>query len=550
MKYGIGLLLILFGIQVVNAQVNSDDSVSVENSRIEGIEIFEKPEPLIPVPQQIFTKPEFKYKEVTFKIPIELPSSSIRLPMPLTTPLPLYPRGYVKLGLGRFGGSVGDIALHHAPNQKTAWFIQHRHRAHSVGFIDKAQDLNESFQTGGSLALPQHEFRYHILGDYQQFYHYGIPPATQNVLHAAPRPEITTDGKGSFGRAEAQIGLHRVDSSHSSGYSGDIRYRYFKEKTGASENHISLLPTGNFRLGDYTFIRGKGEFTFSSISDYQRTASRTFLDLTPDFVFQKENFYLSGGVRLNYYQDTTPSYVLLPMIKVRFEIIPDRLRLHLGNGGGMQWDTRWTRFMENRYLFNTLNLLPTQEKWKVYMEIEGNLPKGWYGTLRMERKNYKRLPVYVETPGLPGYFSLAYDEGANVTQLSGALTWKQQTQWQSGISAQYNWYSMAQLAANFHQPVFRMEAFLTWAPTAKFSLTLRTFTFGSRPLAQKTESSGTTTIIKAPAFTDLSLHTEYRFYKSFSLFLEGSNLSGQTWTRWYLYPEMPLDFRAGLGATF
>jgi hypothetical protein len=57
-------------------------------------------------------------------------------------------------------------------------------------------------------------------------------------------------------------------------------------------------------------------------------------------------------------------------------------------------------------------------------------------------------------------------------------------------------------------------------------------------------------VVSAPAFSDIGIGLEYRFYKRFSLFLEANNLAAQTYERWYLYPERPLDFRGGLSAVF
>jgi outer membrane receptor protein involved in Fe transport len=57
-------------------------------------------------------------------------------------------------------------------------------------------------------------------------------------------------------------------------------------------------------------------------------------------------------------------------------------------------------------------------------------------------------------------------------------------------------------------------------------------------------------LVQAPAFSDLGIGAEYRFYKRFSLFLEANNLAAQSYERWYSYPERPLDFRGGLSVVF
>ena len=56
-------------------------------------------------------------------------------------------------------------------------------------------------------------------------------------------------------------------------------------------------------------------------------------------------------------------------------------------------------------------------------------------------------------------------------------------------------------------------------------------------------------IVTLNSYTDLNLGLEY-FYKKFSFFVQGNNLLGQTYERYYNYDSFGLNILGGITARF
>lgn len=519
-----------------------EDSLAVENLRIENLNIADKPEPVIPVSQSQFTRPALTFRELNTSVPFTLPHHSLRIPAPLNAPMQQFPSRYARIGGGSFGSSLADLYWYNGRNRNIAWGADIHHLGMSNGFVPHAEFLTHTGNGHINWFINKHIISGKINVHHNDYHHYGDP-----LLNTEENRNLMT--RRNWLRFNAEAGIKRNEPQAKSDYEARFRFRTWSDNRKNTENHFSILLNGKTRLQENLILSGIGEFTASGTQNFLGSQNRSFLHFRPTLNWQKERLNIEAGFGINYYTDTASESRFYPHADIRYEILKDRLQTGLEITGGMKYNTLYEWITENQYLDSVVSVRPSVDLFRANVFFSGKWAQLLSWKLSAYTRTTDRQPIYFSQAQRPGYFTVLYDTGFTQTGARLDLNLNRKEKWDAGASVTYNNNQVKKISHYFHQPAWRTELFISWIPVPALKITLKNYTLGERVIGLD-PSKSPEAIVKAPAFSDLGLALDYRFYKRFSLFLEANNLAAQTYYRWYLYPERPLDFRAGLTAVF
>lgn len=519
-----------------------EDSLAVENVRIESMRVQEKPELNLPQPDNKFVKPDLNFKDRFAPLQFALPQASVLIPPPLTSPLQDYSSRSFRVGGGRFATTVADFSWHNGRNKHVGWGIDAHHRGMAKGFQPYAEFL--SHQVNGHLNWYKNRFVLGVVSEFNQadYHHYGDP-----LLAIVLDQQLRT--RRNWVRMNSAVSLKSNDPGANTSYLGEIRFRIWNDNLQSQETNVSLKAEIDSRLKDNLCIQVAyegilGNYRYTSLSQ-----GSFFNHLKPVLRWKKDRADLKGGLGLNVYSAQIQQTAVYPYLLARYELLKDRMEVGGELTGGMQYQMIFNWIQENPYLDTLSTVLPALDKYRAGVYVSGKWAKILSWKVSAYTRKTDRQAVYYSMPDRKGYFTVLYDTGfvQNGVRLDFQLN--QMKDFEAGGSIIYNDNQTGTVAKFFHQPAFRSEFFLSWWPVSKLKLTLRNYTFGRRYMGLDPALSPDA-LVQAPAFSDLGIGAEYRFYKRFSLFLEANNLAAQSYERWYSYPERPLDFRGGLSVVF
>lgn len=534
--------LSLYGLMAQNPFSTGEDSLAVENIRIEGLVIPEKPELKVPVPEVKFTRPDLRFNEMQVRVPVMLPPASIRIAPPLNQPLPDYASRYIKLGGGRFGTSLADVSWYNGRNKNLGWGADFHHRGMANGFAP----FTEYLEHHGNAMLNYYKNRHIISGrifmHQADFHHYG-----DVLLQTLPEREVFS--RRNFFRIMAEAGLKRNDPGKKGDYGVNFKYRSISDNRKNQENHFTIDLRGGTELNEFFSLKGIGEVTLTGMQNAVVTLNKSFIHARPYLEYNQNGFTAIAGLGLNTYSDSMQQARVYPHAEAHYNVLRERLRVGTIFTGGMQYQTLFDWMAENRYTDTAVSVLPRTDKWNIQLYVSGK----WNRLLSWKFSVYSRgsdnQHMYFSQVQRLGYFDILYDTGFVQNGFRGDLMLNQFEKWDAGVSFTFNQNNTSRTVYYFHQPAWMAEGFVTWIPVPELRLSLKNYTMGRRTLGLD-PASAPYAYVDAPIFSDLAISMDYRFYKRFSLFLEANNLANQALQRWYLYPERPLDFRAGLTAIF
>jgi hypothetical protein len=519
-----------------------EDSLAVENVRIESLILTEKPELRVPVPETQFSRPNLKFNERNVRVDFVLPQASVRIPPPLNAPLLDQPSRYIKIGGGRFATTSADVYWYNGRNKNTGWGIDAHHSGMADGYLPYTEFLEH--KANGHLNWYKNRFILGLKANFHQadYHHYG-DPLLLNTLDQQLRT------RRNWIRLNSDVSLKSNDPGAKTTYSGTLGFRVWQDNLQSQETNVMAQIGISTFLKDQLRLEPEYELIVGNNKVNSLSEGRIFNHLRPLIAWRKEKVEVKGGFGLNLYSATESETRFYPHIQGRFEMLKDRLEIGSEISGGMRYQMMYQWIAENPYLDTLTRVLPSIDKYVAKLYFSGKWAKLLTWKLSLHARETDRQAVYYSAPGREGYFTVLYDTGFVQQGIRLDWTLNRMKEWEGGGSISYNNNQTGTVAHFFHQPAFRAEVFLSWIPTDRLKFTLKNYTFGSRTMGIAA-TGNSYSVVTAPAFSDIGIGLEYRFYKRFSLFLEANNLAAQTYQRWYLYPERPLDFRGGLSAVF
>jgi outer membrane cobalamin receptor len=311
--------------------------------------------------------------------------------------------------------------------------------------------------------------------------------------------------------------------------------------------HVSLMPKLNWKVTDKFGADIFSTLTFSNSTFTGLQQSRFFLDVTPTVTFKADKLTAQGGIKVNSFTGTTNKFAAYPVLKAKYQVLPEKLSVTAGLGGEMRYLKYYDLIEQNRYLNRTPDIRPSRDAIHIYAGVDGQLAKYFSYSARFYTKQVKDQLIYFN-PENAAYFQMLYDSSFQQTGAELSLIFNKNDKVRAGIKGDFRAFKTNQVAANFGIPGTKVDIWGSYNFANKVWVATEIYVFGPRTMSMTSDSIPVA--IEQGIVADVNLSAEYRFSKRLSVFLELNNLLDNRWQRWYNYQERPFDIKGGLTFSF
>lgn len=506
-----------------------------------------------------------------FRLPTDRLNPSVRvLTIRAEEPAPLT-GNFLKLGLGNYGTILGRVHLHETRNERFSYGADLRHESSSTGPVDGKNSGTRQTSVGLSGELYQGGTAFGASLDVgQERYHfYGYDPAQIRV------PEFEAD-KQRFTRVATRISARNRDPQAALQYEAGVGFRYFRDDYAARESNGLFDGKASYALSGERHITLR--FEASAIGDQDlfrqgmgfNTVSRTrsFVQATPAYEVNDKRIALTLGATVGYSSDELNGVArtsLNPALRLGYTVLPEKLQVYGGLGGGLQRVSRYDLSTENPWLGQGQFVADVHRGPTIYAGFAATPARALELTARLTYSRDKNLYFFrngVNTSPDSGFpqidttrFALVYDTApTNLLNLHAELLYNQTENFRLGLKADFNKYDVSSLAKPYGRPVAQGSLFSTYKASDKLLLGgefyFASATYGAGRPYRTTGLQPEGTPRQADALADLNLRADYRITPNFSIFAQGNNLLGRRYQRYLNYPVKGIQVIGGATFTF
>jgi len=526
-------------------------------------------------------KPAFEYSIRSRRIDTRFDVSPIAPAKLQPLPQTKLHHGYIKVGVGTLPNVLGEVAINTV-----------RNKDYAAGALFK---LDGAGGPGGKVKLDNDE---------KVFAGYNDASAkifAQKFLHSA----ILYGELGASGHTTYNYGYDTsIDTSL---VKGDIRKRYIftDANIGIRSSHFKTEQWNyNVQLGyksahnkleemyvpnpkpdnkgmvkynenmfnikaqlDNNMFGGNVNFDIYNRSNAFDSLRNNFaIDINPWFMLDNDSVRMQVGVRIAAYKedDGNIQLKLFPKIEFQFTLLKDIFIPFVGIDGYLRPNTYRDIVAENPFITPGLSIPITITKWQIYAGLKGTLTSKLSYYLRADFYTSEDEYFFVNDTAhsrLQNHFTVVTDE-LNTLSFKGELYFNPIESVDLGLNVTYFSYqtSNKQLLTKhaWHKPDYTIEFLAKYNLRNKIIANFDIMGIGKRyakaynfELAPKSEQENESeaeskidfyTLNKVFAF---NLGVEYRYTKSFSLFLKLNNISGAKYERWNFYPSHRFNIMGG-----
>ena len=290
---------------------------------------------------------------------------------------------------------------------------------------------------------------------------------------------------------------------------------------------------------------------FNRSSAFNSLRNNFALDINPWFMLDNDSIRMKIGMRIAAYRegDNVLQYGIYPKIEFQFTLLKDIFIPFIGIDGYMRPNTYRDIIEENPFITPGLAVPMTNTKWQIYAGLKGNLASVVSYYLRADFLTTEHEHFFVNDTAfsrVQNYFTVVTEENVNTLNLKGELYFNPTESIDFGVKANYYSYQMKYEKHAWHRPEFTLELLAKYNLRNKIIVNFDMMCIGKR-YAKKffDPENDSYELNRAIAF---NIGAEYRYTKSFSIFVKLNNLSGAKYERWNFYPSH--RFNAMLGFTY
>jgi hypothetical protein len=586
----------------VNAQTNRKDTVLTREMTLEkeynptirdAVKLNQIPE--LREPQAPKTQVEFS----NFASPFDVkPGLMLLNPKAYLTDMNYAKqRGYLTLGVSSLLDINGDFGYQilHTPQDYLSVFLSHRSSNSNVKNlqIDENQKFKINDNLGGLNYTHNFEKVKLDLGakyTYSAFNYSGLNIAnlqeTENAYFWSVPPvyeiaKFPTQVNNIF---DTHAGVSS-DVENELNYKVGLEYSFFNQrygsvtsKSGLTENrvvidldfHKKINSTMGVGLGGYykTFSYSSEEYRMNSngITRY------SLFSLNPYFYLEDDNLDLTLGAKPGFELGGRKKMIVAPVVDLKF-YPSDRFLAYLNVDGGIQENSKYTTYYENRYAGPLSKIRDSRSPFDGTVGIKF-LPLSVLSVdvftgykITKDEHFFYHYYDYVFTESTAGSTISSIYENANVSKLGSNIKYAYQDRFEIDLKGVYYYWDIIGTSNlndfNFERGIRAREPWGKPNFEADLSLMYRVESlplqlnllyhgaFGRKmttnfDISNNLNADG----INMKDINDLSLKATYSFTKSFSAYLSGNNLLFQKYDIWYAYPAQGFNIIGGINFLF
>ncbi|MGL4632577.1 MAG: hypothetical protein ACRCVT_15345 [Leadbetterella sp.] len=469
---------------------------------------------------------------------------------------------HIKLGAGSFGRILGEVDINSPQDQDFIYGISAFHNSTRRGPIrDDLSSLSETkIQLDGKYHRPSFELKANASYENRGYYFYGIDTneVTIDYTKRDLRQRVNIFG--------FNIGFENTKPKPIVDYTVKTGITYLDDYYSASELDWASTASIYFPiLGKKVIATVAGEAYITERTDNfdtEKTRKRNLFRVEPGFNFEFGRFSAKAGFKaVNEYDqilniNQTKGF---PTAMVSYRT-PDLTYFYIGYDGDIIRNTLRSSFNENPFLTEQIDLQNTYKNMDIYAGIRGELYTGLIFNAKISYGKYQNMYYYTIYEGLTynkdrqpintSKYQIEY-EGADVktdfinTNLE--VAYNIFDYWKSNLRFDYNYYETSEkFEQPFHRPAFNTRFGNVFTISERMIATLDFYhwgrIYGKDPVSLQT--------VKLKDIVDLNVDISYLFTPKFTGFVKINNIVGQNYQKYYLYPQLGLNFVAGVNFSF
>lgn len=484
-----------------------------------------------PKPQQYDTK-DYSINPPRFDAKVKIPT------MPVDSLAPIL-SNYAKLGAGNYGTVLGEIYVTNKRSKSVSYGVHAKHLSSSKGSLMNSGNGHDMIEFFGSKYGKVNSWSGHASYSNDRYRYYGLP----QVDSINNKDSI----KQTYQLFHAGINTNKIVVGDKFTYNSGIDIYYLTTKRKANELELMWNGKGTYKLND---IRSAS--LEASISNANRTDSssinRFLMMVKPTYKLIEEKWDLTVGASIFYSTDTlkgSNGLHLYPAIHGNYNLLPGRITVFAGLGGGMDKNTYRTFVQQNPYLGSDVPLHHSSRKLDLYVGSTGNITNQVSYKVLMSYKSYGNQYFFTNSKSDSSQFTVLYDK-AGVFSLDGGLFYDLNPDWRISANILYNSWKTDIQAAAWHRPTFQSSLGIQYNLQRKIYFNAEMYYISGIQGINLVNNN----TVKLSDIADLSLKTEYRFSNTFSAFLELNNILSQKYQRYLYYQVKGFNVLAGLTYSF
>jgi len=531
-------------------------------------------EPSVTDAQKITTLPNLKDSfsvKPAFEYSIRSRRIDTRFDVSPIAPAKLHPlpqtklhHGYIKVGAGTLPNVLGEVA-----------FNTVRNKDYAAGALLKLDGA------GGNVKLKNLEDK--VFAGYndasaklfaQKFFHssilYGELGASGQTAHNYGYDTAidTSLNKGDIRKryifADASIGI-RSSNFKTEQWNYDVQLGYKSAHNKLEEMYVpNPKPNdkGMVRYNENAFnlkvqldnnmFGGNVNFDIYNRSNAFDSLRNNFaVDINPWFMLDNDSVRMQVGVRIAAYKEDDGKIQpkLFPKIEFQFTLLKDIFIPFIGIDGYLRHNTYRDLVTENPFITPGLSVPITNTQWQIYAGLKGTLTSKLSYYLRADFYTSKNEYFFVNDTSfsrVQNYFTVITDtKEMNTVCIKGEIYFNPIESIDLGLKTNYFYYDPSKEEKAWHKPEYTLEFLAKYNLHNKIITNLDIMSIGKRYAKAFYNLDTEDQFYTLKSVVAFNLGVEYRYTKSFSLFLKLNNISGARYERWNFYPSHRFNMMGG-----
>ena len=532
----------------------------------------------------------FQYEEKPVSFESGFQPDSIKAARLKGEPLSRLYRNYLKLGLGNYLTTFGELYVNNVRSRNSLWGVGLKHRASSSGIDDYPFSgySNNRAEVYGTKFLRSHQINGQVSYDRQKVHYYGL---NDYYFDEFDYEDIEKDDIAqTYNELQAKAGIesfyadssdlnYKINGKYT--YLGTPEYTFLTNSQQVQENNILLQTSFNRYFGEELAVLNFDLDYNQQLVDTNGTEARVndpnlFAKINPQIEFKGSKWRLSIGLNVFIESEEEMNYRFYPNAFFKYNVYDDYVIPYVGIKGGLTRTNYNSLRQENPYLSSNLTLENLNTRYNVFGGVRGafssQISFNVQASIRQEANSalFEKVDYTFLSPILSSSnyqreyssFGVVYDT-IDITQVTAELTFFEENRFNLLARMDYMSYNMKNETKPWHLPQIKATVTGRYDLRDKIVASASFFYVGERYAKTYDPSegeevasdiiNGVTTYtygVKLPGYFDANLGVEYRYNKKLSGFLNLNNILSQNYEIWHDYKSQGINVMLGVTYSF
>ena len=465
---------------------------------------------------------------------------------------------YLKLGAGNYGRLYGEGSLNSSQSQNLVFGISGLHNSTRKGPVDGSKSAQTLSKIGLNGKYQQNNYELGLNAGFQSkiFYFYGYDTTVNN--------QYTKENlRQRINQFNINVGFENTKPKPVIDYKLNTGIYTLNDFYSASEldwetRLSTFFPV--FSDNIKAFVNGEAYLTQMNDRDIENpTRKRGLFRIEPGFNFDFGSFSARVGFKAVSQSDPelgsniTKGY---PTATVSYKF-PEMIYVFAGIDGDIIRNTMRSLLNENQWLKEQFTIQNTFKNSEYFVGTRGNLFSGLNFNLKGSYGKLQDLYYFDQydgatfspqgTPLNVTKFDVLYDQNpidffnaALELEYSGFDVWK------PNLKFDYYYYGKGAYPKPYHRPAMNGRLGNTFTISNKLVSNVDLYYIGGIFAREQTDYVAINSAQKLKDIVDLNVELNYLFSNYLGAFVKLNNIFGQNYQRFYNYPQMGLNFMAGI----